>query len=420
MSATATAARKVHAAGRSRRERDFQLLLAGSSVSMLGSRLTSIGYPLLVFALTGSPLVAGLVGFAATAPSILVYLPAGALADRWDPWRAMVVCELGRGAAIATVVVIVALGHPSVLLLTALAVIEEILEVFSALSERRFVRTLVVPDEAAAALARMEARTHMVVLFGRPLGGFLFGLSRGLPFLADSVSFGISVAVLSKIGRRQARRLPETFPKLRLEKEIGEGLRWICADPFARFAVPLTACTTFICQALIMVFLAEAHSRHLAPGSIGVVLAASGAGGAIGCAVADRLFRHFGYSLLRIQIWMWTGAFAMLTLSRGSPVLLMAIALTIIGFSGALGNIALDTYLVSNVAERMFGRITSVDRLTTFGALALGPLVGGACVEWWGIRQSILGLLVAVGVLAVVSVAAGQQPRRADPLAPHL
>src|ERR1022692_4299045 len=120
------AAREVPPASPRRRDSDFQLLLTGSSVSMLGSRLTSIGYPLLVLALTGSPLVAGLVGFAATAPSILVYLPAGALVDRWDPWRAMLVCEFGRGAAIATVVITVALGSPSVALLTAVAVIEEI------------------------------------------------------------------------------------------------------------------------------------------------------------------------------------------------------------------------------------------------------------------------------------------------------
>jgi predicted MFS family arabinose efflux permease len=418
MQATA-AAREVPPAGKRRRDRDFQLLLTGSSVSMLGSRLTSIGYPLLVLALTGSPLVAGLVGFAATAPSILVYLPAGALVDRWDPWRAMLLCEFGRGAAVAIVVITVALGSPSVTQLTAVAVIEEILEVFSALAERRIVRSLVEPGNAAHDLARMEARTHMVVLFGRPLGGFLFGLSPGLPFLADSLSFGVSVAVLARIGRRRPCRPSEALAKLRLRREIGEGLRWIRSDPFARVAMPLTACTTFIGQALIMIFLAEAHFRHLPPSGIGIVLAASGAGGALGCAVADRLFRRFSYSLLQIQMWMWTGAFAMLALSGGSSFLLIAIALTIIGFSGALGNIALDTYLVRNVAERILGRITSADRLTTFGAFALGPLLGGACAEWCGIQQSILGLLVAVGLLTVVSGAAGSKPRRPDLLAPR-
>jgi len=67
----------------------------------------------------------------------------------------------------------------------------------------------------------------------------------------------------------------------------------------------------------------------------------------------------------------------------------------------------------------MLGRITSVDRLTTFGALALGPLLGGACAEWYGIQQSIVGLLAAVGLLAVVSAVARHKPTRPDLLTPH-
>jgi hypothetical protein len=95
---------------RLRRKRDFQFLLAGSSVSMLGSRLTAIGLPLLILALTGSPLVAGWAGFAAAVPSILVFLPAGALVDRWNPRRAMIFSELWWGTAIAAVVVTRAAG----------------------------------------------------------------------------------------------------------------------------------------------------------------------------------------------------------------------------------------------------------------------------------------------------------------------
>ena len=75
----AAVALEAPADDRPRRKRDLQALLTGSAVSMLGSRLTAIGLPLLVLALTGSPLVAGWAGFAVAAPSALVLLPAGAL-----------------------------------------------------------------------------------------------------------------------------------------------------------------------------------------------------------------------------------------------------------------------------------------------------------------------------------------------------
>src|SRR6266536_140031 len=235
-----------------RRNRDLQLLLAGSSVSLLTRRLSAIAYPLLVLTLTGSPVVAGWAGCAVTAPSILVYLPAGALVDRWDPRTAMLVSEVGRGAAIATVVVALAFGDPSVPQLVAVAISEGILEVFSALSERRFVCSLAEPEKVASTLARSEARTHMAILIGRPLCG---------PLL--------------RIGNR-GRTRPEKAANRRLGREVCEGLRWLASDRYSRVALPLTAGATIIGQGLIMVFLAEAHAHHMPPVAVGVALAASG------------------------------------------------------------------------------------------------------------------------------------------------
>src|SRR5689334_6091001 len=111
----------------------FRWLMRASSVSMLGSHVTTIAYPLLVLSLTHSPLEAGWVAFAAMAPSILVHIPAGALVDRWNPGRAMRVSETGRGVAIASVAITLALGLASVPLLIAAAVLEGVLEVFSVL-----------------------------------------------------------------------------------------------------------------------------------------------------------------------------------------------------------------------------------------------------------------------------------------------
>ena len=76
---------------------NFRLLMGGSFVSMLGSRVSSIAYPLLVLALTGSAADAGWASFATLAPSVLAYLPAGALIDRWDPRKALLRSEMGRG-----------------------------------------------------------------------------------------------------------------------------------------------------------------------------------------------------------------------------------------------------------------------------------------------------------------------------------
>lgn len=410
VSATHVAA-EARVDNRLRRNRDFQFFLTGSTVSMLGSRLTAIGLPLLVLALSGSPVVAGWAGFAVAAPSVLVFLPAGALVDRWNPRPAMIAFEAGRGAAIAAVVVLVWVHWRGVYLLIGLVVMEEVLGVFSALAERRLISSIVGEAKTAKALASAEGRTHVVVLLGRSLGGFLFGLGQALPFLADAVSFGFSASVLLQVRPANEAELGQAIRRPHLRREIGDGLRWVRHDPFARVAFPLAAFATLISQALIMVFLAEAHARSLAAGRIGLVLAASGFGGVIGSALACRLFHRFNYHLLQVQMWVWVAVFGLLALIGVHSLLLMALALTVTGLAGALGNIALDNYMFREVDKKMLGRATSISRLTTFTGLALGPLGGGAIAGFLGTGRSILVLSALVSVTTLAAFGGPWRPR---------
>jgi MFS family permease len=405
---------------------NFRLLMGGSFISMLGSRVSSIAYPLLVLALTGSPIDAGWASFAALAPSVLVYLPAGALVDRWNPRTAMLRSELSRSAAIMAIVALLAahligvIGLVALVFgLIALAAIEQSLAVFSELAERRFASSLVEPCQVVPALARSEARTHMVILVGRPLGGLLFGLGRILPFLADVLTFAFAAGALTLIGRRQTGGSQERAASLRLGHEIAEGLRWLHRHRFAEIALLLTAGTTLISQALIMVFFAEAHAGHMSAIAIGVVLAASGAGGALGSAAASWLFRHFQNRyfencLLQIQMWIWAAMFVMLFFLGGLSYLAMAVAMAIMGLTGALGNIEVDTFVVRH-AETMLARVMSVDRLTSLCALALGPPLGAFLFARSGPQGAITALLAITMILLLVAAFPLRRVLRGNP-----
>lgn len=390
-----------------RSNRGFRVLLRGSSVSMLGSRVSTLAFPLLVLALTGSPIVAGWACFAATMPSFLFYLPAGALVDRAeDPRRAMLFSEIARGVAVALIVVMI-LTHQSVVALTVLAAVEEILEVFSVLAERRFVRALVKPDQVASALASSEGRTHMVVLVGRPLGGFLFGVWRILPFSFDVASFFVSVGSLLYVKNEPRYTAAEPVASRNLATEISDGFRWLRQYRFAGLALPLTAGATFIGQALIMVFLAEAHLRHLSPFYTGVVLAASGAGGAAASVAGWRLPPWRSHSPLKIQMLIWAAALLILALLGGESIIALAVTMAILGFTGALGNIAVDTYVIQNTAEKnTLARVMSVSRMASFGALALGPLFGGVLVARGGPQHAVFALFSVTMLLFAVAVTA--------------
>jgi MFS family permease len=389
--------------------RAFRLLMLGSTVSMLGSRITAIAYPMLVLYMKGSPFAAGVVAFAATAPSLVLSIPAGALVDRWDSRRAMLVSETGRGAAIAAVVVVWRLGLLTVPLLIALAVIEETLEVFSTLAERRYVRSLVEPGEASSALVRIEARTHVAVLVGRPLGGFFFGLAPMLPFSADALSFAFSVWTIILTGSRKALTFrPQRASNRQLRDDVINGLKWLLENRYARSAAISSAVITLIAQALIMVFIAAAHHRQLPPAVVGIALAASGAGGALGSMalrpIAARVSTMTGgISLIQVQMVACGAAYAILAAFGSQSFWYMAVVMAIVGFTGSLGNIEISTYLIQNVREDMLARITGINQQLTFGACAIGPLLGGFLIQEFGTQQAVRCLSAITVLFALYS-----------------
>ena len=393
------------------RDLAFRRLLRASSVSMLGSQVTSIAYPLLVLRLTSSPVEAGWVAFAAITPSLLVHVPAGALVDRWDARRAMLVSEIGRGMAIAAVAVMVVMSKPNVPLLTMAAVVEGILGVFSTLAERRCVGSIVRPEQVPSALARLEGRTHVVVLVGRPLGGLLFGLEPILPFLADVVTFIYSVAALARVksrwpaaGGAEAGREPTRGS--RLSGDIRTGVSRIFADRFARTVIITFSAGTLIFQALIMAFLADAHARKLSALAIGIVLAASGVGGALGSAAASWLRSRVRYPWIKLQTLIWFLGFAVLALVTRPQVILMATIMGVLGFTGAMGNIELNTYLMRKFEKDMLGRVTSVSRLMSQIACGIGPAFGGIIVQGLGIHGAMTFLFLVTSALPLLAVAA--------------
>lgn len=389
-------------------DRTFRRVLGASSVSMLGSHVTTTAYPLLVLRLTGSPFTAGCVVFAATAPSMLVYMPAGALVDRWSPRRAMVFSEVGRGAAIGSVAVTLALGKPAVWLLIAVAVIEGVLKVFSGLAERRYVGSLVEPERVSSALVRIEARTHVVVVAGRPLGGLLFGMGPIFPFLADAASFIYSATALTRIRDENSTRKATTSPRKpthenSLVGDIAQGMHWILNDQFARIAIILFSVGTLIFQALIMVFLSDAHNRQLPALAIGIVLAASGVGGALGSLLASRLLPRIGHFWVQVQTWIWVAGFAVLVVSAVRDLFLVAVIMAVLGFTGALGNITLDTHLMREANQEMLARVTSIGRLASFSACAAGPLLGGVLVQELGVQSAMMWLFFGTPLLVLLS-----------------
>ena len=370
-----------------RRNRDFTLLWSGQVVSTIGTRVSSIAFPLLVLELTGSPAKAGLVAFAQTLPFVLLFLPGGAIVDRADRKRLMLAAEAGRAFAFATLVVAIALDEIRLGHILAVAFVEGSLFVFFRLSEAAALPQVVPAVQLPTAIAQNQARDQGATLVGAPLGGVLYAIDRVLPFLFDAVSYAVGfVTLLFVRSRLQEERPPRTT---QLRHEIAEGVRWVRHQPFIRAMIGLIAGSNYAFNALFLVLIVRAKELGASSGLIGAMLALAGAGAVCGALAAPAMQRRIEARVVIVgSLWLWTvGAFVLAFLD--DPIAL-GVAFGLIAVTGPAFNVVLASYRYALVPDALQGRVSSVVLLVAWGTIPLGSLSAGYLIEWIGSVETML------------------------------
>lgn len=396
------------------RNRDFMLLWTGQVLSTVGMRISTIAYPLLVLALTGSPLQAGIVGFAQALPFLLLYLPAGALVDRLDRRRIMLVADLVRAAALASVVLALFGGWLTITHLVVVVFVDGAGFVFFQLSESAALPHLVHRTQLPAALAQNQARENGAEIAGQPLGGALFAAGQALPFLVDAVSY-----LLSFLGVLFIR------PKLQQERqragtnllaEMAEGLRWLWRQRFLRALAVLVGASNMVLNALTLVLIVRAQGMGASPALIGLLLGFSGGAAVLGALAAPWLHRRIaGRFVIVGSLWVW-GASTALLVWMPTPITL-GLAAAGGAVIGPLFNVAVSAYRYALAPDRLLARTQSAMRLIAWGTIPLAPLMAGALLQWIGSTGALwvlAGLMFGVAAVATGTPTVRHAPQLAD------
>ena len=139
-------------------------------VSNVGTQVSQLAFPLLILALTGSAAQAGFAGALRALPYVIFSLPAGALIDRWDRKRTMILCDTGRAISLASIPVAYALGDLTMVQLYLVSAIEGTLYVFFNIAEAACLPRVVPKEQLPAATAQNMATDGITTLIGPPLG----------------------------------------------------------------------------------------------------------------------------------------------------------------------------------------------------------------------------------------------------------
>src|SRR5919202_2412213 len=136
------------------RNRDYVLLWCGQTISVLGTQVSQLAFPLLILALTNSPARAGFVAATRSVPWLLFALPAGALVDRWDRKLTMILCSAGSALALGSVAVAYALGALTIAQLAIVSFVEGTFAVVFGLAETSALPHVVPKAQLPAAVAQ--------------------------------------------------------------------------------------------------------------------------------------------------------------------------------------------------------------------------------------------------------------------------
>jgi MFS family permease len=394
-----------------RRNRDFRLLWSGQAVSLLGSQMSRIAYPLLVLAMTGSPAKAGIAGFAAMLGYLLFPLPAGMLADRHDRKRIMIACDVIRLAAVGSIAVAFWAGDLTYGQILLAGFAEGGATIFFNLAERAALPMLVHPAQRSAAISQNEARVNVAQLAGPALGGALFGLSQAAPFAADALSYLASLVTLPFIrtpmqaaGRAGAPGPAARGAWGRLRAELREGLVFTWRQPFLRYGSIFGAVVNLLLQVVVLGIIVLGRHDGASPAQIGIIVGCVGVGGLAGALVAPWFQRTIPAGLtITGCMWIWAVLLALIAVVHAVAWLYPAVV--IIGFVGPAWNVSAQTYRMQVTPNEMMGRTSSVSVQIAWGVIPLGSLLAGFLLQVLSPAAAMAVVAVGMAVTAIAATA---------------
>jgi MFS family permease len=388
------------------------LLQAGQLLSTFGSSMSSIAYPLLVLALTGSAAKAGYVGAAQFTPMLLFNLPAGVLVDRVDRRRVMIAADVVGAASVGALGALVLTHHAPFWAIVVVAFVDSSAAVFFRAGQSGAFRAVVPLAQLPAAASVTQARAAAVRLAAPPVGGFLFGVGRAIPFLADAASYAFSSAsVLLMRTRFQEERERDEAP---LRERFAEGLSFLSRVPFLRTTMVMIAASNLSVTAVQLTVIVLAKRHGLSSASIGAFVALVGATTLLG-SLASPLLRRF-LSLRAILLSEFWAGLAYLPFFVWPSVYVLAVAFAVQAFCFPNTDSAVAAYWYALTPDRLVGRVMSVSNTIRVLAVPLGPLSAGLLLSHASARTTIAiftGWTLAAAVVGTFT----SSIRHAPPLA---
>jgi MFS family permease len=395
-----------------RRNPALTRLLAGEFVSGIGDWLYLVAILVVVYAESGSPVLLGVIGAARILPYVLLSVPAGIAADRFDRRLVLLVTDVARGILMVAMAIAVATDAP-VLLVVALAIGAACFSTFFNPAIASLLPTLVDESDLGTANGAWATLDNVAFIIGPAVAGFLIaagGLE--LAFLLNAVTFGVVAIVLW--------RLPVPTRES-TDAAADDGVpppRWSSLLRPMAGPIVLDSASSFVLGGVsVLTVVLAVEVLGIGESGTGYLQAATGVGGVVaGIAGGALLARPLGVPLL-IGGAVGAAGLVGLALAGGLAPAMVAIAVAVGGL--LLLDIVNTTHIQRTVPDALRGRAMGLLQTSSAIVFSLGSLLVPILGAVLGVPV-VLGAgaaLVAIGVGgALLLVRAGPTPRPVDPV----
>jgi MFS family permease/rhodanese-related sulfurtransferase len=382
----------------------YRIYSAGVLLSLTGTWLASAAFGYVVLLLGGSAATLGLIGFLNTIPNLIWGLPAGALADKYDPRRLLLGFQALNLLVAATLAVMYATDTLTVGWMALLAVIGGSLGALSFPATQAILASTVPREDLESAVAINSLLLQVARFIGPAVAGVLLANTGPTEvFVVDAASFlGVIVAVSFLRGDVRAAAADGATG---LGGALKDGLAYVFGQRSIAALMGLTFCAGLFGSPPIAFMLPAVATEVLdgGPGTLGAITAAIGFGSLAGSLLLLALARRPNKGEPAIAGFFLTAvAVAAVGLSHSIPV---SIALAVVGgFSGVLF-VGLSTVVVQSASsDEMRARAMAIWAAMFVGVLPFGALLTGGLTALFGPGTAVAidgGLMLVGGVVVL-------------------
>lgn len=380
---------RLGSVGRALRHRNYRLFFTGQGISLIGTWLTKVATAWLVYRLTGSAWLLGVVGFAGQIPTFLLSPIAGVMVDRWNRRRVLLVTQTLAMVQSALLAALALGGVIRIWEVIALNVLQGLVDAFDMpVRQSLVVRMVEDRDDLPNAIALNSSMVNAARLLGPAIAGVLIAaVGEGWCFFIDALSYG---AVLVSVLLMRLAVQPQASGTPRVLHEMAEGFRYASGFAPIRSLLLLLAVSGLAGRPFAVLLPVIAREvMHGGAGTLGALQATAGVG-----ALAGALYLASRTSVVGLGRVVVVSAavfgLGLVAFSRAHALWLAMPLLLVAGTGMMLQTAASNTILQTIVDEDKRGRVMSLLAMSLFGTVPLGSLAAGALATRLGAENTIL------------------------------